>query len=331
MDKVSLALFGATGIIGQEILGLLAEDNQEYGKIQLSASDDSIGEYYDFLGKEIEVLSLDKIDFNLPTLSVLCAPKDVSQALLPEILEKSVAVIDCSGLDRDSNKLELLPSSLKAGGKAKAYYLRTVAGFMLSSFMEGAKLADKARSVVATCIEPVSGAGRLGLDELWSQIKAIFNQTGAEPEFFPEQIAFNVLSHVDLIRDDGSTAYEQRVAAELQKAGTKGSISVTALRVPIMYGAGVSFTVEVPESVSTEQIMQNLKADGKFDFDGSEDLPSSTLSVIGSDKIRVCRLRVSESADSKAQFVSGWLVSDNIRCSLARPVVDAYRSLLPMS
>lgn len=332
MDKVSLAIFGATGIIGQEILGLLAEDAQEYGEIQLSASDDSIGEYYDFLGKEIEVLSLEKINFSIPTLSVLCAPKDVCQSLLSEVLEKSMAVIDCTGIDRESNNLKLLPASLNLTNlrkKHQAYYLRTAAGYMLSSFLESSKSAEKIKSVVATCIEPVSGAGRLGLDELWTQIKAIFNQTGCDPEFFPEQIAFNVLSHVDLIRDDGSTAFEQRVATELNAAGVKSPVSITALRAPIMYGAGVSFTIEVPETVTVEDLISNLKEDSKFGFDSNQDLPASTLSVLGDDKIRVCRLRAVRSAGSN--MISGWLAADNIRCCLARPVVEAYRSLMPMS
>jgi aspartate-semialdehyde dehydrogenase len=336
MEKVSLALFGATGIVGQEILAMLSEDSQACGQVQLSASDDSIGEFYDFLGAEIEVLGIDKIDFSTPTLSVLCAPKDVSEAILADVLNKSVAVIDCSGLDRQANNLILLPSSLSSISGKQGYYLRTAPGYMLSNFLKaigfiGENKIGEVHNLTATCLESVSGAGRLGLDELWSQIRAVFNQSGSEPEFFPEQIAFNLLSHVDLIKEDGSTAFEHRVAAELEESGFEAALSITALRAPIMYGSGVSFSLETSAKLELDQIFKAIKSNQIFNFDPSEELPPSTLVALGDDKIRLGRLRLSPGSESGRQILSGWLVADNIKACVARPVVDAYRSLLPMS
>jgi aspartate-semialdehyde dehydrogenase len=182
-----------------------------------------------------------------------------------------------------------------------------------------------------TTIEPVSGAGRSGLDELWNQTRALFNQTPTDPEFFPEQIAFNVLSQVDVMRDDGVTAYEQRVSEELQALKVSQSqISVTALRVPVMYGCGVSLTFETTKELSVENICKNLSISPRFVVDQAAEQPPSTMSVIGDDRIHIGRIRIKALEGNKGSSVSCWLVADNIRACIARPIVDLYRSLMPV-
>lgn len=326
-----MAIFGSTGIVGQEILSLLAEGAQELGQIQLSASDDSVGEYYDFCGAELEVMAVERMDFSQPTLSVLCAPKDVSQKLLDSLLDKSLAVIDCSGLDRVANNLKLLPHSLSVGQAKQAYFLRTAPGYMLTNFFEIAGLAGKVRSLVATCLEPVSGAGRAGLDELWTQLRSIFAQTPCDPEFFPEQIAFNLLPYVDLMREDGSTAMEKRIADELEAAGINiQAAAISTLRVPTMYGSAVTFSFQVDKSFSLPQLVDKIAEDNRFALGVSEEIPPSTLSALGNEKIHVGRLRSAQLGDD-LQLISGWLASDNIRGCIARPIADVYRSLMPLS
>lgn len=330
MEKVSLAVVGATGIVGQEILSLLAEETFEPGVLQLCASDDSVGEVYEFRGKEVEVVAPDKLKLENPTIVVLCSPRDVSQTLISKIRPKSFATIDCSGLDRDGSELVILPDALSAATKHSGFSVRTACGYIVTSFLESLELAADVSNLTVTTLESVSGAGRSGLDELWNQTRAIFNQTPTDPEFFPEQIAFNVISQVDVMRDDGVTAYEQRVAQELQSAKVPASqISITALRIPIMYGCGVSLSFETSKELSIDTICQNLLISPRFVVDQTAEQPPSTMSVVGDDRIHIGRIRIKALDGKKGSSVSCWLVADNIRACIARPIVDLYRSLMP--
>ena len=331
MDKISLAVVGATGIVGQEILSLLADETFEPGLLQLSASDDSVGEVYEFRGKDLEVVAPDKLKFEEPTLLILCSPRDVSQNLISSLRPKSLATIDCSGLDRSVSELAILPDAINATGKSSGFSVKTACGFIVTSFLNALELGQTVTGLVATTLEPVSGAGRSGLDELWNQTRAIFNQTPTDPEFFPEQIAFNIISQVDVMRDDGITAYEQRVTEELQSAKVSNShISVTALRVPVMYGCGVSLTFETTKKLSVESICNSLSISPRFVVDQAEEQPPSTMSVIGDDRIHIARIRIRMLEDNKGSSVSCWLLADNIRACIARPIVDLYRSLMPV-
>lgn len=328
MEKVSLAVVGATGLLGQEILSLLAEGNFEPGKIQLSASDDSVGELYDLNGKEIQVVAPDNLDLSDSTLVVLCSPRDVSQSLVSSLKSKSLALVDCSGLDRETSELKIMPDSITKKDQGGAFSIKSACGFMITAFLSALELRDSISNLSATTLEPVSGAGRAGLDELWNQTRAIFNQTAAEPEFFPEQIAFNVLSQVDVMRDDGQTAYEHKVKEELKAINVApAQLSISALRVPTMYGCGVSLSFETSKHLAVEEIVKALSLAG-FALDEGAEQPPSTISVIGDDRIHAARIRVT--ALPNGSFVSCWLVADNIRACIARPIVDLYRSLMPV-
>lgn len=325
----SLAVVGATGIVGQEIVSVLGDEDAPIGPIQLSASDDSAGEVYEFKGKELEVVSPEALKVEHNTLVVLCAPRDTSEKLLEQFRKKSLAVIDCSGLDRLQFDLAIMPEALNHSTQGAAYSVKTPAGFMLIAFLSALQLEEKVKLLVANSLESVSGAGRSGLDELWSQTRAVFNQSTAESEFFPEQIAFNILPRVDVMREDGVTAYEARVASELRSAQfAPDYLHVSAVRVPIMYGTAISLSMEVCVALSADEINSRLSQSQRFSVSALHDEPSSTLTAVGDERIHVGRL-MAHKLDSGNTKISCWMSADNVKACIARPVVDLYRSLMP--
>lgn len=332
MEKVGLILIGATGLVGQEILGMLAEESFEATQIQLSASDDSIGEFYNFGGKELEVVSSEKLDLEKPALVLLCTPRDISEKLLETLRAKDLIIVDCSGLERVPHNLQLMPEAHSGDFKGAAYSIKSAAGFMLSSFFHNLGIVDKVTSLTVTSLEPVSGAGRAGLDELWNQTRSIFSQTSVEPEFFPEQIAFNLLSQVDLMRADGVTAYEQKIAEELEACGVRPEkVSITSLRIPVMYGCGISLSFETAQAFEMADISKQFNKSARFSLDQDNEQPPSTMSAVGDDLVHIARFRFQPLEKGKGTLINCWLVADNIKACLARPVVDFYRSLMPVS
>jgi aspartate-semialdehyde dehydrogenase len=180
--------------------------------------------------------------------------------------------------------------------------------------------------VVVSTYQSVSGAGKVALDELWSQSIAVFNQQSMEHEAFQHQIAFNCIPQIDVMGEDGFTREEQKVMQECRKILGLPQLRITAtcVRVPVFYGHAESVFVETKAPISVESFINALqRIAGLAVYPDSAEYPMQ-LDVAGTDDIHIGRIRLDPSVKNGVSF---WVVADNVRKGAALNVVQILQAL----
>jgi aspartate-semialdehyde dehydrogenase len=310
--KPVVAVVGATGVIGSELLSVLTERRFPAGEVRLFASADSVGEVYSVLGDRVAVSTLSDSSFDGVDI--------VFFAVNPVLVEKwaesagraGAYVIDVSGaLPQAVTAVpEVNPQVITRGVKILANPIGTAV--MLAPVLQVIQRAAGLKRVVVSTYEAVSGAGKLGLDELWEQTRAIYAQREIVSEAFPHQIAFNCLPQVDLMLESGRTRAEQRLISDLGKilGADDLSMSATAVRVPVLHGCAASVNVEAERPLEPEALTKLLgEVQGITVLFAQEDCPTH-LAAVGNDDIYVGRVRRDLSLPHGLDM---WIVADNIR------------------
>ncbi len=329
-----VAVVGATGNVGREVLNILHERNFPVDDIVALASSRSVGREVSFGDKDIKIQDLDKFDFK-GTDIVLSSPGGAVSAKYSPIAAKAGAVvIDNTShfrMDPDVPLIvpEVNPHAIKDHGKRNIIANPNCSTIQMVVALKPLHDAAKIKRVVVSTYQSVSGSGKEAMDELFNQTKGIYMNASPEPSVYPKQIAFNVIPQIDVFMEDGMTKEEWKMVVETKKI-LDPSIKVCAscVRVPVFVGHSEMVNVELEKEISAAEAKQLFR-----DFQGitlvdleHEDLEYVTpQEVQGEDDVYVSRVREDISVENGLNF---WCVSDNLRKGAALNTVQIAELLI---
>lgn len=326
----TIVIVGATGVVGNEMLTVLESRNVPYRNVRLLASEDSAGEIYKFREEELQVEALTPDSFSDVDIALFATSSELSAQYAPLAVEAGAVVIDNSSHYRmDPNVPLIVPevnfSAITADKRIIAN--PNCSTIQLVPVLNAIESLATLRHVVVSTYQSVSGAGKIALDELWSQCLAVFNQQSITHEAFQHQIAFNCIPQIDRLMDDGFTKEESKIINESRKILSlpKLRITATAVRVPVFYSHAESVFVETERPISVEDLCAVLeKAPGIQLYPDPAEYPMQ-LDAAGTDEIHVGRIRKDPSVENG---LSLWIVADNVRKGAALNAVQILEQML---
>jgi aspartate-semialdehyde dehydrogenase len=324
-----VAVVGATGNVGREMLNILAERQFPVDEVAAVASARSTGDVIDFgdSGEELKVKNLEHFDFAGWDMALFAAGSEVSRAHAQRAAQAGCTVIDNSSLFRMDPDVPLIVPEVNAEAISGYRKKNIIANPNCSTAQLVVALkplhdAAKIKRVVVATYQSVSGAGKEGMDELFEQSRNIFVGDANEPRKFTKQIAFNVIPHIDAFLDDGSTKEEWKMVVETKKILDPSiKLTATCVRVPVFVGHSEAVNIEFENEISADQARDILReAPGLMVVDKREDGGYVTpVEAVGEYATYVSRIREDPTVESG---LSLWVVSDNLRKGAALNAVQ---------
>jgi aspartate-semialdehyde dehydrogenase len=324
-----VAVVGATGNVGREILNILAERQFPADEVAAVASASSTGDVIDFgdSGHELKVRNLEHFDFAGWDIALFAAGSEVSSVHVPRAAQSECTVIDNSSLYRMDPDVPLIVPEVNSEAIAGYTRKNIIANPNCSTAQLVVALkplhdAAKIKRVVVATYQSVSGAGKRGMDELFEQSRNIFVGDANEPAFFTKQIAFNVIPHIDDFLDDGSTKEEWKMVVETKKILDPAiKLTATCVRVPVFVGHSEAVNIEFENEISADEARNILReAPGVMVVDKRENGGYVTpVEAVGDYATYVSRIREDSTVENG---LSLWVVSDNLRKGAALNAVQ---------
>ncbi|MEE4348835.1 MAG: aspartate-semialdehyde dehydrogenase [Pacificimonas sp.] len=323
-----VAVVGATGNVGREMLAILAEREFPLDDIAAVASRASQGRMVDFgdTDRELKCHAIDTFDFSGWDIALFAAGSGPAKDYAPKAAAAGCIVIDNSSLYRMDPDVPLIVPEVNPGAIAQMKK-NIIANPNCSTAQMVVALkplhdAAKIKRVVVSTYQSVSGAGKAAMDELFTQTRAIFVGDPKETEHFTKQIAFNVIPHIDVFMEDGSTREEWKMVAETAKILDPDiDITVTCVRVPVFVGHSEAINVELKKPLSVEEAHRILReAPGIMLVDKREDGGYVTpVECVGEYATYISRVRKDPTVKHGLNL---WCVSDNLRKGAALNAVQ---------
>ncbi|MFG1401281.1 aspartate-semialdehyde dehydrogenase [Xanthobacter sediminis] len=328
-----VAVVGATGNVGREILSILAERGFPADEVVALASRRSQGTEVSYGDKTLKVKALDTYDFSDTDICLMSAGGSVSKEWAPKIGAQGCVVIDNSSQWRTDPDVPLIVPEVNAdaitGFKAKNIIANpNCSTAQLVVALKPLHDAATIKRVVVSTYQSVSGAGKDGMDELFTQTRAIFVSDPVEPKKFPKRIAFNLIPQIDVFLDDGSTKEEWKMVVETKKIlDPKIKLTATCVRVPVFISHSEAVNVEFEKELSAEDARKILReAPGILVIDTREPGGYATPhEAAGEDATYISRLRDDPTVENAINF---WCVSDNLRKGAALNAVQIAEVLV---
>ncbi|MGE3530037.1 MAG: aspartate-semialdehyde dehydrogenase, partial [Methyloceanibacter sp.] len=254
-----VAVIGATGNVGREMLNILAEREFPADEVFAIASRRSMGVEVSFGDSRLKCHDLEQFDFRGVDFALMSAGSAVSKEWAPKIGAQGCVVIDNSSFWRYDPDVPLIVPEVNADAVAGFTKKNIIANPNCSTAQLVVVLKPlhdraKIKRVVVATYQSVSGAGKEAMDELWDQTKGIFSTEMPESKKFTKQIAFNVIPHIDVFLDDGSTKEEWKMSAETKKIlDPKIKLTATCVRVPVFVGHSEAVNVEFEEPITADE------------------------------------------------------------------------------
>ena len=323
-----VAVVGATGNVGREMLNILAEREFPVDEIVSLASRKSMGTEISFGDKTLKCKDLDTFDFTGWDIALFAVGSDATKIYAPKAASQGCVVIDNSSLYRYDADVPLIVPEVNADavvGYTKKMIIANPNCSTAQMVVALKPLHDRAKikRVVVSTYQSVSGAGKEGIDELWDQTKSIYNPTDDKPaKKFTKQIAFNVIPHIDVFLDDGSTKEEWKMVAETKKILDKNiKVTATCVRVPVFVGHSESINIEFEEFLDEHEARDILReAPGIMVIDKRENGGYITpVECVGDYATFISRIRQDSTIDNGINL---WCVSDNLRKGAALNAVQ---------
>ncbi len=326
-----VAVVGATGNVGREMLNILEEVKFPVDKMHAIASRKSIGVEVSFGNQILKCEDLEQFDFSTVDIVLMSAGGAISKAWGEKIGAAGPIVIDNSShfrMDPDvplvvpevnPDAVNSIPKNIIANPNCSTAQLVVA----LKPLHDEAKI----KRVVVSTYQSVSGAGKEGMDELWDQTKGVYVLGAPPPKKFTKQIAFNVIPHIDVFLDDGFTKEEWKMTAETQKILDPNiQLVATCVRVPVMVGHSEAVNVEFESPLDEDEAREILReADGVVVVDKREDGGYITpKEAQGEFPVYVSRIRKDPTVENGLVF---WCVSDNLRKGAALNAVQIAQLL----
>ncbi len=329
----TVAVVGATGAVGAEMLNILAERQFPADKVVALASSRSVGRDVSFGDQTLKVSNLEEFDFSEADIALFSAGGSISAEYGPKAAAAGAVVIDNSSFFRMHEDVPLIVPECNADAVAGYTKRNIIANPNCSTaqlVVALKPLHERAgiKRVVVSTYQSASGAGGSGMDELFNQTKGIFVNDEIEPDTFTKQIAFNVIPHIDVFMDDGSTKEEWKMVAETKKIlDPKIKLTATCVRVPTFVGHAEAVNIELEKPLSADEARDLLReAPGLMVVDKREDGGYITpVECVGEYATYVSRVREDPTIDNGLNI---WVVSDNLRKGAALNAVQIAEVLI---
>lgn len=334
-NRYVVAVVGATGAVGNEMIDTLAQRNFPVEKIRLFASERSEGKTLEFEGSEMPVETLNNDSFKGIDIALFSAGAERSKIWAPVAAQSGCVVVDNSSQWRMDPGVPLVvpevnPHDLK-------WHKGIIANPNCSTIQMVVVLkpihdAVRIKRVVVTTFQAVSGTGKKAIDELLQQTKDLLNFREVKCNVYPHQIAFNCLPHIDKFLDNGYTKEEMKMVQETKKIMGDDSIRLTAttVRVPVFRCHSESVNIETEKKLSANEARAILStAPGVIVYDAPDkNLYPLAIDAAGKDETFVGRIREDESIENGLNL---WVVSDNLRKGAALNAVQIAEKLIEMA
>ncbi|WP_375593535.1 aspartate-semialdehyde dehydrogenase [Algihabitans albus] len=328
-----VAVVGATGAVGHEILKTLAEREFPADEIVALASERSAGQQVSYGEDDVlDVQDLARYDFTGVDIALFSPGAKVSAEYAPRAARAGAVVIDNTShfrMDPDVPLVvpEVNPQAIADYGKKHIIANPNCSTIQMVVALKPLHELARIKRVVVATYQAAAGAGKEGMDELFNQTRAVYVNDPMKKEVFTKQIAFNVIPHIDVFMDDGSTKEEWKMVVETKKILDPSiKLQATCVRVPVFIGHSEAVNVEFETPLDEVEARAALKeAEGVVLIDHRADEGYVTpVESAGEDSVYVSRLRSDPTVDNGLSF---WVVSDNLRKGAALNAVQIAEKL----
>jgi aspartate-semialdehyde dehydrogenase len=330
----AVAVAGATGAVGLEMIKTLEQRKFPVGSVKLLASERSAGKELRFNGKPVKVEKLTKDSFKGIQIALFSAGASRSLEFAPAAAASGAVVVDNSSAFRMDPEIPLVVPEVNAHAIAQYKKRGIIANPNCSTIQMVVALkpihdAARIKRIVVSTYQAVSGTGLKAIDELLVQSRALLNSQEIQKKVYPHQIAFNCLPHIDSFLDNGYTKEEMKMVNETRKIMEDPTIRVTAttVRVPVVYSHSESVNIETEKKITPKEVRELLsKAPGVkvVDNPALNEYPLA-IHAAGRDETFVGRIREDESIPNGINL---WVVSDNVRKGAALNAVQIAEILI---
>ena len=330
-QKYNVAVVGATGAVGSEIIQILEQIEFPINNLYLLASSKSKGKKIEFKEKEIIVEDLDEFDFSKAQISLFSPGGKVSAKYAPKAAKAGCIVIDNTSHFRMQKNIPLIVPEVNSNDLEEFFQdenrINIISNPNCSTIQMVVALKplhEKSiiNRVVVSTYQAVSGAGKIGMDELFNQTQNVYANQELKKEKFTKQIAFNAIPHIDSFADDGYTKEELKMVNETKKILDQNiQLTATCVRIPVLISHAESINIEFEKEFSLEKISEALKkADGCEVVDERKDGGYITpIESAGKNETFISRIRKD---NSNKNSVNLWCVSDNLLRGAALNAVE---------
>ena len=333
MTGFRVAIAGATGNVGREMLNILEERGFPVTEVVPLASRRSLGSDVSFGDRTLKVQVLDQYDFSGTDICLMSAGGEISKIWSPKIAAQGCVVIDNSSAFRYDSNVPLIvpevnPDHITQFSKRNIIANPNCSTAQLVVALKPLHDAAKIKRVVVSTYQSVSGAGKEGMDELFTQTRAVFVADKIETKKFTKRIAFNVIPHIDVFMEDGYTKEEWKMVAETKKMlDPKIKLTATCVRVPVFIGHSEAVNIEFENPISPEEARAILEnAPGCLVIDRHENGGYATpVESAGEDATFISRIREDITVENGLAM---WIVSDNLRKGAALNAVQIAELLV---
>ena len=328
-----VAVVGATGMVGREMLNILAEREFPITEVVALASRRSIGKEVSFGARTLKTQALENFDFKGTHIALFSAGSSVSAEWAPKVVAAGAVVIDNSSHYRMHADVPLIvpevnPAALAGYTKRGIIANPNCSTAQLVVALKPLHDVAKIKRVVVATYQSVSGAGNQGADELFRQTRAVFVSDPIEKTKFTKQIAFNLIPHIDSFMEDGQTKEEWKMMAETKKMLDPNiRLTATCVRVPVFVGHSEAVNVEFERPISADEARDILReAPGCMVIDKREDGGYITpVECVGEFATYISRIREDATVENGLNL---WVVPDNLRKGAALNAVQIAEMLI---
>ena len=331
---LKIAVLGATGMVGREILSILAERGFPAAEVIALASRKMLGSAISYGDATLKARDVDEFDFKTIQLCIMATGDQAARKYGNAISAAGCIVIDTSRAFRNDPQVPLLVPEVN-GAAIEGYTKRNIiavpdgATCQLVRTLKPLHDAVGVLRVVVATYQSVSGEGQRAIDELWVQTKGIYVNQAPDPKEFPRQIAFNVIPSIDEVMDDGFTEEEWRISTETRKIIDNDiQVVATCVRVPTFVSVGEAVHIELAQPMSAEEARALLREspgilliDRREEEDGYE----TPIGAVGEWATYVCRVRDDPTVENGLAM---WIVADDLRNGGAMCAVQCAELLL---
>ena len=343
-QKFNIAVVGATGNVGREIIQILEQRNFPVGEIYFLASSRSKGKKISYLKKERIVEDLANFNFENVHIGLFSPGSKVSAEYAKKAVSKGCLVIDNTSYFRMNEEVPLVIPEVNGkvlddffNNDKRSNIISNPNCSTIQMLVALKPLHDEViiNRIVVSTYQSVSGAGKESMDELFEQTKDIYSNKSIKKNKFTKQIAFNAIPHIDDFLDNGNTKEEQKMINETKKILDQNiRVSATCVRIPVFISHAESINLELDSPLTdkrAKEILSNFEGISVVDFRKDEGYVTP-IEAAGDDKVYVSRIRQDDSLDNGINL---WVVSDNLRkgaalnaVQIAELVVNKYSNFL---
>ena len=336
-QKYNIAVVGSTGAVGNEIIQILEQRDFPIDNLYLLASVKSKGKKIEFKGEEVIVEDLAEFDFSKAHIGLFSPGGKISAEFAPKAAKAGCIVVDNTSHFRMQNNVPLIvpevnPNALEEffQDDKRTNIISNPNCSTIQMVVALKPLHEKSiiNRIVVSTYQAVSGAGKIGMDELFNQTQNIYANQEVKKDKFTKQIAFNVIPHIGSFLDNGNTEEEQKMIDETKKILDEGiKVSATCVRTAVFIGHSEAINIEFDsplDAKEAQEILEKSEAISVIDHRKDEGYVTP-VEIAGEDKVYISRIRNDETLDNG---ISLWVVSDNLRKGAALNAVQIAELLI---